>query len=372
MAVAERKRKTKLPAWGWAASAAGVVAGAALGGYFLGLRWIPGFANRVGEGFSAPARRLLGRICALVPFSVTELLIVLLVLGAAVFLVRTAVRARRRGARTLLRRGLALLLAGALVFSGYCWLYGVEYQGSSFAERAGMTAAGVDAETLAAVTFAFAERAGELAPLVPRDGEGRVSVSARECLTDFETLYDGVEALFPFLTCRSYRPKPLLFSRVMSRMGFTGVYIPFTGESSINVDVPAFTVPFTVAHELAHQRGVVSEQECNFLGVLACVTGGDTLQAYSGTAMGLTYLLDALYRADRDAWAAVWDVLAEPVQADIRQNNTYWQSMESPVTGAAEQVYDAYLVGNGQTMGVRSYGACVDLIVEYFSAVPLK
>ena len=29
-------------------------------------------------------------------------------------------------------------------------------------------------------------------------------------------------------------------------------------------------------------------------------------------------------------------------------------------------MYDAYLKSNGQEMGMASYGACVDLLVEYF------
>ena len=61
----------------------------------------------------------------------------------------------------------------------------------------------------------------------------------------------------------------MFFSRVMSAMNFTGVYFAFTGESNINVDAPACLIPSTIAHELSHQRGIASEQECNFLAVLA-------------------------------------------------------------------------------------------------------
>ena len=31
-----------------------------------------------------------------------------------------------------------------------------------------------------------------------------------------------------------------------------------------------------------------------------------------------------------------------------------------------EKVYTAFLQGYGQTLGMRSYGACVDLLVEEF------
>ena len=61
----------------------------------------------------------------------------------------------------------------------------------------------------------------------------------------------------------------MIFSGIMSAMGFTGVYFPFTGETNINIDAPQVFMPCTVAHEIAHQMGITSESECNFIGILA-------------------------------------------------------------------------------------------------------
>ena len=38
----------------------------------------------------------------------------------------------------------------------------------------------------------------------------------------------------------------------------------------------------------------------------------------------------------------------------------------SPLEDAAEDVYDSFLKSNDQDLGIRSYGACVDLLVNYF------
>ena len=56
----------------------------------------------------------------------------------------------------------------------------------------------------------------------------------------------------------------------MSYANIGGMFFPFTMESNINVDNPFFVVPWTMAHELAHQCGFMREDEANFIAYLAC------------------------------------------------------------------------------------------------------
>ena len=149
-------------------------------------------------------------------------------------------------------------------------------------------------------------------------------------------------------------------------MGFTGMYFPFTGECCINTDFPASGHPFTVAHELAHSKGVIGEDEANFVGIAACVTSDMKNYEYSGWLAGYTYLQNALYSTDRDMWREIYDSLDEYVILDLREDSTYWNSFRSPVTSAAESVYDGYLKSNGVNSGIRSYSECVELLVHYY------
>ena len=52
--------------------------------------------------------------------------------------------------------------------------------------------------------------------------------------------------------------------------------------------------------------------------------------------------------------------------ADLADNNAYWAGWEGPVRTVGEAVYDSFLRSYGQDLGMQSYGACVDLLVEYF------
>lgn len=161
-------------------------------------------------------------------------------------------------------------------------------------------------------------------------------------------------------------PKAFSNSRVLSALDFTGFYFPFTGETNINMDCPAAFLPATVVHELGHQRGIASEQACNFLGVVVSIASDDPVYRYSGWLMGYIHLGNALYRVDPEGWQAIRDTLPENVVQDIRYNNAYWQSFESPVNDAAQSAYDAFLKNYGDENGVASYGMVVDLLIDYY------
>ena len=201
---------------------------------------------------------------------------------------------------------------------------------------------------------------------VPRDGEGRFAVARSAILEDTEGLYDGLTGDWPFLEGPARRSKPAFYSRLMSAWGFTGYLCPLTGESTLNVDCPAVFLPVTVAHEFAHQRGVAAEQEANFVGILASITSGKPAYMYSGWLYGYLHLSNALYRADPQAAAALSARLPAGAAADFADNNAYWAGWEGPVRTVGESVYDSFLRSYGQDLGMQSYGACVDLLVEHF------
>ena len=316
----------------------------------------------------APVEQCLGRFWSVAPFSGMELFIALFLLGNVVWLVRAVVLAvRERGGRALVRRLLAMAAAWLWLWSGVCWLWNAAYYASSFTERSGLKTGPYSVETLAAVTEHFAQNAARLSAQVPRDGAGHFAVTPGESLERGVSVYENLTREFPCLYMKSVRTKPIFFSRLQSVLGFTGMYFPFTGEANVNVDAPACLTPATVAHEMAHQRMVASEQEANFVGVAACTACDDVVFQYSGYLLGLIQLCNALYPADPEGWYDIAGRYFTPeLSADWSDNNAYWQALESPVEDAAGDVYDSFLKGNDQELGMRSYGACVDLIVAYY------
>lgn len=317
-----------------------------------------------------PFRRFLGTFSYRVNFSVMETLYILLMVFVLAYLVLGTAAVLRAGEERG-RRAYGVLLGavcvGLSIWSAFCWLWGVQYAADGFQAQSGISAQDVAVEDLAAVTEFFAERLAETAEQVPRDGEGLFAVSREEILAQSVGVYGPVTEEFSFLAFDDRPPKAVYFSRVMSMLDFTGFYFPLAGESNVNVDSPAVFLPSTVAHELAHQRGIASEQECNFLAVLASTTSALPEYAYSGWLLGYVHLGNALYQADRERWQAVYEGLPAAVRADLQSNNAYWaQFRDSAVKKVSNRVYDGLLKGYGDKHGMKSYGMVVDLLVAYY------
>ena len=340
---------------------------------FLLVRERRDWMNALAERVTGPLKKAVGQLCYRTEFSVMEALLILAALAAAVWLAASAaaLARSRHKAHTLYSALLALACAGLTVYLGFCWLWGVNYYTDSFQDKSGVYAREVSVEELYRVTDYFAGRLAETADMVARDGDGVFAESRESIMENSTRAYTQVSERFPFLSFDDRPPKAVYFSRIMSRMNFTGVYCPYTGESNVNVDSPACLLPSTIAHELAHQRGVASEQECNFLAVLASTTCGDPVYEYSGWLLGYIHLSNALYRADKELYRQIRDRLPEGALADMRTNDAYWARFrDGAVSQTSQKIYDSFLKGYGETRGIRSYGTVVDLLVVWYDADP--
>ena len=322
---------------------------------------------------AAPYRGAAATVTSFGPFqyfSLAEIIITLLIIWALIFLIKTIILVVRGPGRVaaMFGRVFILVIVAGYLFSAYSWLWDAGYGAESLAVKTGLSSDGVTVEQLESATRAFAEKANELAEQVSRDEDGHFDEARNYYFALSKGLYTNIATELSALDGDYHTPKAMIYSKLMSLTGFTGVYIAITGEANVNVDAPGCLVPFTIAHEMAHQRGVHSEEEANFAAVAACITSNITVYEYSGYLGGLIYLSSALYSADPDAANEILATLSDSVRTDWADNNEYWQRHETAATEAVTAVYDSYLKYNGQDLGVSSYGACVDLLVTWLEA----
>jgi hypothetical protein len=319
-------------------------------------------------GFTTPLKHHLSRLNDHIPFALGEALWGLVIVAAAVFLVRTIwllVRGPER-LRILLRRALALLGALLFVACSYTLMWGCNYYATSFTQRSNLSQRGLTTEELTQLTAAFAAQCTALAPDQDRDENGAARYDIPDLFKDSAQLYTGIEQEFPVLQVERHDPKAMICSRALSLTGFSGFYFPMTAESIVNVDQTPAMIPSTILHELAHQCNVAEEDAANFVAILAGLRCEDPRFQYSSALLGYIHLSNALFEASPDLCRQVSTLLSDQVRTDLGANNRYWADYETPVSEASEQVYNGFLNSYGHSEGMKSYGLCVNLLSAYY------
>ena len=340
---------------------------AVIAAYFA-LRGKSRVMQSLSDGFVRPWHRIASRLCARASFSVAEALIALAVIAGLVYIVFTAVALIRspQRLRRLYRFVVTCMTEFALIYGGFCLFWGVYYYSADFEDLSGIRGAPAGIDQLTVVTRYFTDLVNQYDTQIRRDETGAFSEDADAVFARSSELYHAVENRVPCLAGDDLDAKPVHFSRIMSYINFTGFFFPFTGEANINTDAPACLMPSTIAHELAHQRGVAEEDEANFVAVLASLESGDPVYSYSACLLAYIHLSNALYDSDYDAWLENYRRLSDGPRRDLEENNRYWERYETPAGTVSDQVYTGFLQSYGQSLGLKTYGKCVDLLIAYY------
>ncbi len=341
----------------------------ALNVIFLILKRFPLAATFYTDHISGPLKRLFAAALSVLPFSLAEAEVVLVLPAALIFTaagVAKALRSKEYKSRAVLACLSRLASAVLAVFTAFNMLWGINYYSLSFKQRSGIAADGCTVDELAAATAHFALLVNETAPYVPRDGNGLYREDVDGIFDRCTVLFRSITDEFPFLDGLEVRPKGVILSEQLSMINTTGITFPFTGECCVNTHAPMCFIPVTAAHETAHQRNVASEDEANFVAVLACLASDDMSFRYSGSLFGYLLLSNALYSADKDTWAEIGSSLCSEARADLSYNNAYWRHYKGEASETADRMYDGLLKTYGNEDGIKSYGAAADLLTAYF------
>ena len=338
----------------------------------------PRFPVLIEAGYSTSLYKWLGGpislFTGLVPFSVAECIIVGIGLFCLVQIIRGAIALFKKPKgffRSSLRGMGKLVLILLLLYVGFNMLWGLNYSRLSFADISGLPVEPAAVEELTALAQSLANSANALRAQVAEDERGVMTLSSsiRQMFVRAETGYQRAAAIYPELGGKFGRPKGVFLSHYWSYTGTSGMYFPFTAEANVNTDMPHLLQPATAAHEMAHQRGFAREDEANYLAYLACSLHPDADFQYSGTVSALIHTMNALYRADIDAYKAVRKQYCDGLNRDLKDWRDYWAKFEGPIDRVSTNVNDSYLKANRQQDGVQSYGRMVDLLLaEYRQA----
>ncbi len=305
-----------------------------------------------------------------IPFSLTELLVVLAVPALIVFVILVVRRLRRSGGRRCFVRRVALTMGWILSSTAllYMLTHGCNFYRYSTAQLMALDTHTCTPAYLQAVVIDLAQKASEARQQVQTDenGEMQLSQSLLKTLWAAEDGYAVLSEQYPFLDGSSYSAKSVQLSHWWSYTGISGMYFPMLGEANVNTDQVDCYIPVTAAHEIAHTRGFAREDECNFYAYLSCTVHPSADYRYSGYLLAYVLCANALYDHDVDMWRETRPYLSDGVRADLAAHSAYWEQFEGPIEEVSTSVNNGFLTSQGQEQGVFSYGEAVRLIVGYY------
>ena len=362
------QNKKRLPLICWVI----FVLAAVSAGLYIAFRCSPSFADFFNSHISTAVRRGLSHLSVLFPFSVAELLICLL----PILLISLIVIAYRRycdnwhNALVYLGKLLSVIAVIGILF---VWSFAPGYFGSTLDKKLGLERKKVSREELIHTATVLAEELNALADEIVflADGTSLMPYSYDEMNRKLLSAYDSFCQKQDFIDHFHSRVKPVMLSEPMSYTHITGVYTFFTGEANINVNFPDYTIPFTAAHELAHQRGIAREDEANFIAFLVCMESEDPYLRYSAYLSVFEYVASALHSTDREAYRDIYATLPRGVKAEETAYSKFFVKYRKNVAASVSQsVSNNYLISQGAPQGTRSYNMVVDLAVAYYRDAP--
>lgn len=325
-----------------------------------------GFANFYNRYPAAFFRGVMATVSGILPCSIAEAFIIMspiLAVSVIIYANKKFTSSWREVGRFLL----IILSVASLFFSTFALNFGAGYHTSSVDMLLELDREDVSAEQLRETAEYLVGEINKYTDTLAVNAEGStVMPYGYEKLSEkLVEAYDKVCDEYEFVSRFPSRVKPVMLSEPWTYTHISGVYTYFSGEANINVNFPDYTLPYTAAHEMAHQRGIAREDEANFVAFLVCAASDDDYIRYSGYLNLYEYVSNALYSADKEAYSEVRSGLDRKARVEMSAYSKFFDKYrENVAANVTETVNNTYLTIQG-TPGTKSYGMVVDLAVAY-------
>lgn len=329
----------------------------------------PAFAEAVTVSVGFAFRRVTAFIFGIFPFSVAELLIIAAIIALVAFIVILIVKLRSRTA--IVRSLVSVLCIISVLLCMYTFTLGIGYKRVGIADKLKLNTENIkDTELYETLLILKSHAEAELSE-IEFDGNHGGSVmpyDLSELSVKLCEAYESLEEKHPELALGSFnsRVKPVVSSGLLTALEITGMYTFYTGEANLNTHYPDYTVPFTAAHELAHQRGISRENEANFVAFLVCISSDDAYIRYSGYLNMLEYLASSLNRVNFELRVDAYSQLDPKIRQEMSAYAKFYKKNKNQFMADLSAFFnDGYLKLSG-TEGIVSYGLVTELCVGYY------
>lgn len=298
----------------------------------------------------------IGSLFKWVPFSLTEVIVLMLVIIGVILLVKFIVDMVR--GRFL--RGISKLFSIVLASVSIITIYQMTAEMAYNREKHPVTVyeEKVEKTEFRKINEYFIEDCNKVTSEMQFDDNGELvsPYSIREMndllALEFDRLQEEYGDYFnPFTT----RAKPMATSFIYRELHITGVTFMPTSEANINyLNVNALK-PLTFAHEILHTKGVMKEEDADFIALYLMLTSKNSYFRYSGYYFSLSSLnyLASLTGVPSD-YAEVMSLLNANYKKNRAYGSQYWKE-HNAFADFGNWINDIYLKLSGEKEGTNSY-----------------
>lgn len=296
------------------------------------------------------------------PFSIGDLIYTILIF----FILRWVFKNRIGFFKNWKENGLTILSFVSVLYFLFHFLWGMNYYRIPLHEKLAIEKE-YTKDQLEVLTLKLISKTNQLQFQIEKDTTKKVVYKYSEQKM-YEMSPSGYGLMQNQLSEIEYQNKSIkssLYSLPLSYMGFGGYLNPFTNEAQVNYLKPKYTSPLTICHEMAHQTGIGSESDCNFIGFMAASSNQDIYFQYSAYAFALNYCLYNLEMMEEGSGLKYKKLINKGVLENFNENKTFWKQYHSWIDTFFEYFYDKFLKLNQQKDGMESYSKFVGLLVNY-------
>lgn len=285
-----------------------------------------------------------------------EFFVILLVLYILIWLILTIRHLHRFSFRGSSRYFLNFGIVISLVLLTYLGTAGMEYYRYPISGIPQYVEVLEDTDKYEDIAAYFQDDYNEIAKSFEYDENGMMikpySIDKlNEIMLDEFKVFDDDE----YYTKKTTKAKEMpILGLIYRELGITGVAFAPTGEANVNPYIPGGEYAFTLAHEIAHTKGIIRENDANLVAAYICLNSENEYLRYSGyvyTISSLYYLVqctnnDEVIKNYRNGFSNL-------VINDSKARSAYWNE-HNKAHKIGNFFNDLYLKFNG-TEGTTSY-----------------
>ena len=302
---------------------------------------------------------LFGNLFGWIPISLYELFLITVIVGAIVFVVLEIVFIAKHKWRSLLSAALIVALSVFAFLNIYTATASFSYGRDSLPNEVYSEYSGDDLTFEEAVALAetIVNQVNADYHATAHDADGNIvyPYSFKEISNMLVKEYERIES--SYFSSYTPRGKKIINKTIMSEMHITGVFFAPFGEANINgYEVKNLYFPHTLAHEMAHGKGVMREYEANLVASYICITSENPYLRYGALAQCMYQAIGivGLYPNSNSEYSRLLAMIDEGITVErVNYNNFYGQFDTLDKLG--EWFNDLYLKLNKQTDGTGSY-----------------